>query len=192
MTCTSANYSIMLYHEKRINPFKLIALHWHINKCYDCRELFFAMDGLDELGLTEINTANIPEDFTEQVMAKIKETPIDKVKRAGSLAYEDLGQKNLGQKDSGQGRRVTGLRLAGCLYALLLTIGTIMMHNIELGQIRWPDTTILQNIVPYTSDINILIFAVALVLTAIGIDIGKTGIISKEPQICQIGQEPQT
>ena len=161
MTCTNAQDNIMLYLEKRIKPFKAIALHRHINKCEDCRELFLAMDAAAN---TEPCAA--PDGFTEMVMAKISSLPTHRQVLAPCKPAANW------------------LRLVGCLYVLLLALGTQISYPLpNLGE--W--STVLfniftqitqtgQTIILYTADligVHILIFAVALVMTAIGIDVGK-------------------
>jgi len=111
MKCENAQDAVMLYHEKRINLFKSVALYLHIQKCADCRELFLAMDELSEF---EAEVA-APDNFTDRVMAKVAELP----------AYEVL-PKNTG---------TDWLYLAACTYALLLAVGFSVLYQVDVSQL---------------------------------------------------------
>jgi len=107
MKCENAQDAVMLYHEKRLKPFKSFALYRHIHKCADCRELFLAMEDLSELNAE----TNAPDNFTDMVMAKVAKLP----------AYEVL------PKNSG----TDWLYLAACAYALLLAIGFSVLYQVD-------------------------------------------------------------
>ena len=104
----------MSYQEKRIKPLKALALYYHINKCWDCREFFLIMDEA-----LRVKTHNAPDGFSEAVIAKISLLP---------------SCKPLEVKESVNSPR-SWLHLMGCLYALLLSIGLIVFYNTELIQI---------------------------------------------------------
>jgi len=107
MKCENAQDAVMLYHEKRIKPFKSLALYGHINKCADCRELFFAMVELGEFNAE----AGVPDNFTDTVMMKVAKLP----------AYEAL-PKNTG---------TDWIYLAACAYALLLAVGFSILYQVD-------------------------------------------------------------
>ena len=171
MTCSSAQNSVMLYQEKRIKPLKAIALHRHLNKCEDCREFFLAMGEASDLELSEA-----PDGFVESTMLLINKsgvTPKLISHTTGSFDY---------------------LRLAGCLFSLFLAASIVIMYYYNIEMVQVPDPTIGawidaffgglaqagQTVALYTANImgelvnHILIFAVVLILTAIGIDAGNT------------------
>ena len=114
MKCENAQDAVMLYHEKRIKPFKSFALYRHINKCADCRELFLAMDELSEFGAETV----APDNFTEIVMAKVAKLP----------AYRAL-PKNTG---------TDWFYLAACAYALLLAIGFFVLYQVDYVALNLP------------------------------------------------------
>ena len=111
MKCENAQDAVMLYHEKRIKPLKSLALYMHIHKCADCRELFLAMEELNEFS-TE---ALAPDNFTDMVMAKVAKLP----------AYKPM-PKNTG---------TDWLHLAACAYALLLAIGFAVLYQVDTSQL---------------------------------------------------------
>jgi len=118
MTCTNAQDTVMLYHEKRIKPLKSLALHQHIHKCEDCREFFLAME--DALTI-EPFSVEIPEGFVDKVMSKVVLLPTPM--RLKSPLYI---------------AKIDWVRLAGSLYALVLAAVLAVLYNTELVQIPYP------------------------------------------------------
>lgn len=157
MTCSKAEDAVMLYHEKRIKPFKSLALYRHVNKCECCRKLFLAINRMSELEMHEA-----PEGLKNAVMAKIPtlSTPAAPAKQ-----------------------RINRTQLAHCLYALLLAVGMAILLNTE--GYHMVDAYFLsldhsiQAITSFMSDMlggyvnHILILAVTTILAAIGIDVGS-------------------
>jgi len=113
MKCENAQDAVMLYHEKRLKPLKSLALYMHIQKCADCRELFLAMDELNEF--EEIPEAAAPDNFTDIVMTKIAKLPV----------YQPLPKNT----------STDWLYLAACTYALLLAIGFSILYQIDTYQL---------------------------------------------------------
>ena len=111
MKCSDSQNFIMLYYEKRISSLKSLALHRHINKCGDCRELFLAMDEVSGLDVVEYAS----EGFVDSVMAKVLELP----------AYELKSEKAATSTD--------WLRVMGCAYAVLLAIGFSVLYNADMS-----------------------------------------------------------
>ena len=69
MDCKQAELSIMRYAEKSISPSDANELTKHLLFCEQCRESFVAFDiCLDETPIIEA-----PADFTQNVMARVKE-----------------------------------------------------------------------------------------------------------------------
>ena len=122
MTCSNAQDSVMLYHEKRLKSLASLALHRHINKCEDCREFFLAMDAATRAGNFEAETEPA-EDFIEVVMAKIYELP----------AYAPLPSETPPKAKSSN----DWIRVAGCLYALVLAAGLALFFNTDLIEIPY-------------------------------------------------------
>jgi len=106
----------MQYYEKRISPFKSLALHRHVSKCADCREFFLEMtamideiNDINEIEEMEAEAEFAPEGFTEAVMAKVYELPVHVPKQKRSAS--------------------DWLRIAGCIYALFMSIGIIVLYH---------------------------------------------------------------
>lgn len=116
----------MLYVEKRVNSLKALALHRHISTCENCRDLFLLMDATSgqEIEIGEEMVA--PEGFDEAVMAKIYALPAHKQ------------ETEIGQPDQ---PTIDWMRVAGCLYALLLAAGLVVLYNTELVELPYLFTT---------------------------------------------------
>ena len=149
MTCESANNAIMQYQEKRIKPLKSIALHRHIIKCETCKTLFLAMDDLQDLEIVEPQ-----KNFTQSVMKQI-----EGVKGTSPLA---------GYGAEPHGLTLPILTLAMALALVILDVPADFLGSlVQAGQV----------VVGYTTGIinanYVFVAAVALVMTAVGIDLGK-------------------
>ena len=175
MTCNNAQDAVMLYQEKRLaRPFKSLSLHRHISKCENCRQFFVAMDKASEADWT----GAIPDNFTDAVMAKVYGLPNHPVAPDHPAASDHPA--------------AGWLRLAGHLYTLTAAIILIVLYNVEALNLNPPTLFSVDNSLNaflselaqvgftaahYTANMvngtHLLIFAVALILTAIGIDAGK-------------------
>jgi len=117
----------MEYHERRLNPFKSVALYWHVHRCEDCRELFLAMDTASEAAVSHETLTECPaEGFAAAIMTKISDLP----------AWEHP-KRPVSPIPSASKSSIDWVRLAGCLYALLLAAGLGIMYNTELVQIPY-------------------------------------------------------
>ena len=155
VTCSNTQETIMLYHEKRIKPLKSVALHWHINKCTDCRELFLAMDkaGEYEIEALDTGTANlVPEGFTKAVMAKISAIPLSE--RPVALGRLTAPGHPMESKSAARKTPSDWMRLAGCVYALLLAAGLGVLYNTELIQIPYYNLGALEQINAFLNNLS--------------------------------------
>ena len=173
MTCSSAQDSVMLYHEKRIKPLKSMALHRHINKCSSCKEFFLSMEAAMEIA-TETAATELkepPAGFTESIMAKVA--------REGSITPippEKKGVKGTSPL-AGLGAAPQGLGFM-LLYALLLAAGLVAGEGAVglvsgVSVVAWSTVDMMVAGLSGAVGVNVLILAVAMILTAVGIDIGK-------------------
>jgi hypothetical protein len=102
---------MMLYAERRIGNLRSLFLYGQLGKCADCREYFSVFDAAIEGGAGE--TAS--EGFTERVMERLRGEPAYTPARKGEGVFARFGWA----------------RLAGCVYALCLAAGFVVMYNPE-------------------------------------------------------------
>jgi len=75
MNCKQAEIAMMEQMEKTIQPARAKDLAQHVLDCENCREYYIGFDmALDVLSEPELNIA--PANFTQNVMAKVREMPV--------------------------------------------------------------------------------------------------------------------
>ena len=170
MTCKNAHSAVMLYHEKRLKPIKSISLHRHLKKCGDCRELFLEMDMLRNLEITEA-----PAIFEKSVMSRIMELPALSPPPVRTASFHNYVLPVLALALAAVLAVLYNTDLMAANYAAVeLPVADVwnrvnhMAHYVsQTGQ------NLINNFIDTISINFVFIIAIAMAMTAIGIDMGK-------------------
>jgi hypothetical protein len=151
MKCIEAQDLIMLYAEKRLNSIDTLRLRGHIEECIDCKEVFLFFDEATEEAKIEAESPNISENFVASIMENVNYLPSHKTK------YEKkpvplsamLVHKLKTMLDNSS---IGWLHIAGCLYAVLLSVGFVAMYETNQASTlftNYTGYTILDNLNAY-------------------------------------------
>ena len=170
MTCINAQNAIMLYHEKRIKPIKSVLLHRHLKKCRECEELFLEMDTLQDIEIKEA-----PAMFEKSVMNIVRELPALKPAPLSTSGFYNYVMPVLALVLAAVLAVLYNTELAVVNYtAAELPVTDIWgrVHDFSHGLLQ-TGQNILSNFIDMISINFVFVMAVAMAMTAIGIDMGK-------------------